>query len=491
MSTNTPRGEWDPVWRPLCLKLDKLAPRFLLPSRSIDVIYEPVEFYSTLKDKIRAAKRHIFISTLYIGKEETELIETLRSSLLQTPGLKLSITTDALRGTRESPGTCCASLLAPLVAEFGVDRVELRMYHTPRLSGVRKRLIPRRFDEGWGLQHMKIYGIDDEVILSGANLSNDYFTDRQDRYHVFRHPPLAAYYKRIHDAVASLSYRVEPRPGDPAGFALSWGFDRIPEPTRQPRAFRAYAETVIGSLGRPGALTSCDFTDEEPATTIVYPLIQMTPLLENGSSTEQPAVNAVLEELATEPHRTSRWLFTAGYFNVFEEYRARLLKAFGHGTVVTASPDANGFYKSPGPSGMLAAAYTLLAKRFLSDARATGRQESFKMLEWTRGRYGGADRWTYHAKGLWVEPSNTSVPSRGPSLTFIGSSNFTRRSQNLDLEATALVLTADQELQAALAKEQRHLTQHAKEVSVADLSTPERKADLKTRIALWLCQGML
>lgn len=75
--------------------------------------------------------------------------------------------TDALRGTREAPDPSCASLLAPLVAEFGPHRVEIRMYHTPNLTGLRKRHIPNRINEGWGLQHMKLYGVDDEIILSG------------------------------------------------------------------------------------------------------------------------------------------------------------------------------------------------------------------------------------------------------------------------------------------------------------------------------------
>ena len=41
------------------------------------------------------------------------------------------------------------------------------MYHTPNLTGLRKKHIPKRINEGWGLQHMKLYGIDDEIILSG------------------------------------------------------------------------------------------------------------------------------------------------------------------------------------------------------------------------------------------------------------------------------------------------------------------------------------
>lgn len=41
------------------------------------------------------------------------------------------------------------------------------MYHTPNLTGLRKRCVPKRINEGWGLQHMKLYGVDDEIILSG------------------------------------------------------------------------------------------------------------------------------------------------------------------------------------------------------------------------------------------------------------------------------------------------------------------------------------
>jgi CDP-diacylglycerol--glycerol-3-phosphate 3-phosphatidyltransferase len=44
------------------------------------------------------------------------------------------------------------------------------MFHTPNLTGLRKQLVPRRINEGWGLQHMKLYGIDDEIILSGYKL---------------------------------------------------------------------------------------------------------------------------------------------------------------------------------------------------------------------------------------------------------------------------------------------------------------------------------
>lgn len=55
----------------------------------------------------------------------------------------------------------------PLIEEFGDDRVEIRMFHTPNLTGLRKKVVPKRINEGWGLQHMKLYAIDDELIMSG------------------------------------------------------------------------------------------------------------------------------------------------------------------------------------------------------------------------------------------------------------------------------------------------------------------------------------
>lgn len=107
---------------------------------------------------------------MYIGKTEFELIETLDQALGENPRLQVSILTDALRGTRETPNPSCASLLVSLVSKYGADRVEIRMFHTPNLTGLRKKWIPRRINEGWGLQHMKLYGIDDEIILSGCEL---------------------------------------------------------------------------------------------------------------------------------------------------------------------------------------------------------------------------------------------------------------------------------------------------------------------------------
>lgn len=43
-----------------------------------------------------------------------------------------------------------------------------------------------------GVCHVKAYIFDDDVIISGANLSNTYFTMRQDRYFIVRNAALLA-----------------------------------------------------------------------------------------------------------------------------------------------------------------------------------------------------------------------------------------------------------------------------------------------------------
>jgi CDP-diacylglycerol---glycerol-3-phosphate 3-phosphatidyltransferase len=58
----------------LTKKLDSLAPRFELQNGEIKVLTTPEEFYSTLRKKILSAKKRIFLSSLYIGKDETALV---------------------------------------------------------------------------------------------------------------------------------------------------------------------------------------------------------------------------------------------------------------------------------------------------------------------------------------------------------------------------------------------------------------------------------
>ena len=47
-----------------------------------------------------------------------------------------------------------------------------------------------------GVCHLKAYVFDDDVLISGANLSTTYFTKRQDRYYLFKQAANVAMFVR-------------------------------------------------------------------------------------------------------------------------------------------------------------------------------------------------------------------------------------------------------------------------------------------------------
>ncbi|KAJ1939233.1 CDP-diacylglycerol--glycerol-3-phosphate 3-phosphatidyltransferase, partial [Linderina macrospora] len=186
----------------------------------IEIIREPTDFYKALLRGIGRAKHRICLSSLYIGSEETELASKLDQALAKTPALQVHILVDCLRGTRTNrAGESTATLLAPLVNKYGQDRVVVSMYHTPALNGINKRAWPQRFNETFGLQHIKAYLFDDELIMSGANLSRDYFTNRQDRYMRLKHKKLSGYFVELLRAIGKFSFALVPGRG--SGFRLA------------------------------------------------------------------------------------------------------------------------------------------------------------------------------------------------------------------------------------------------------------------------------
>lgn len=129
-------------------------------------------------------------------------------------------------------------------AHLSLSDLDVSLYHSPLLSALKFRLLPERINEIPSVFHLKAYIFDDRLLVSGANLSKDYFTNRQDRYVVFdKVPNLCAHYIAVISALSSLSYCVQnskllPPPVDPL---------------RSPSAWMELARSQLASvLGRPG-----------------------------------------------------------------------------------------------------------------------------------------------------------------------------------------------------------------------------------------------
>lgn len=317
-----------------------------------------------------------------------------------------------------------------------------------------------------------------------ANLSNDYFTNRQDRYHLFASRDVTEYFWKLYQGVTSLSFLVEPAQ-EAAGFRLHWpSTNAAPSPLEQPAKYVTQATKLINKLITiDTTLPAPDHSSSASNDTTVYMLGQLSQLLRPDTSTELPVITHVLKTLAEPQYSGSSWTFTAGYFNPDPTLRNLLLStASQDNTVITASPQANGFYGSKGVSGMLPGAYTYLARRFLREVHQRRRDSSIVLKEWRKGTVGEPGGWTYHAKGLWV----TLPGEKDPSMSIIGSSNYTKRSYSHDLEAGALIVTRDEDLKRRLGAEQRWLQDFAKPVTLDDFATNERRVGLDVRIAMWI-----
>lgn len=325
-------------------------------------------------------------------------------------------------------------------------------------------------------------------------MSEEYFTSRLDRYHVFDSKVLTEYYARIHHAICSLSFQVLPDPQTKSRYLLNWpSTNKAPSPLEDAQEFVACSSAYLTPL--------IQVSNNKPALppsssqTYVYPVSQFTSILQpEDTSTEYPAVTSILGLLSTSSaFAGARWLFTAGYFNIHPVLSSLLISSTTtasksptttQGTVLTASPWANGFFGSSGISGMLPAAYTHLSVRFLDRVAKAGAEDSIQLKEWRKGTVGTPGGWTYHAKGLWI----TLPREEHPSVTFVGSSNYTKRSYSLDLESGAVVVTNDPDLKRKLGEETERLQKHASPVSREDLMRTERRVGWNVRLSMWIVE---
>ncbi|SGY17357.1 BQ5605_C015g07759 [Microbotryum silenes-dioicae] len=517
-----------PAFEDLSIELQDL-PEFPTRAEQVRILNEPSQFYQTLLHHISLAKHRIFIASLYVGKEEHQLVQALYDALRRSPELKLVLLVDYLRSTRELPSPSSASLLGSLTAAFP-KQVELRLYHTPNLVGWRKRVVPRRFDEGWGLQHIKCYGFDDTVIISGANLSEDYFTNRQDRYMEFSsHAPLADYFSSLLERISSFSYlatAIDKSTQHPA-LDIRWPNSNIgSSPIESAPSFSEDLKLAAGNLvntltkqwasrspsDRAGSSSS---RIVPPFDTSVRPVIQMGLFyVKQETDTAVPSIFKTANALATAPGGAATTLnWTSGYFSVHERYKAMVLSSKAGVRIVAASPKANGFHNSRGVSKYIPPAYTHLQHQFykqmIEESQRRDRESHVELREWKR------QGWTYHAKGIWLIPSLTSTTrfphnhsSRSdyndldgwirhthpepPWLTVIGSSNYGSRSASRDLEANVLLTTSSPRLRKALGKELEALRSYAVDVVNEELfERKDRVVPWGVRIAAKIIKDML
>ncbi|KAK1881659.1 CDP-diacylglycerol--glycerol-3-phosphate 3-phosphatidyltransferase mitochondrial [Dissostichus eleginoides] len=421
------------------------VPAFRVPGTHIHILTSPDQFYQTMKARIKTAKRRVVMASLYLGtgQLEQELVDCMEDALLRSqdnsdsPDLKVSVLLDYTRGSRDE----------------GLSR----------------------FNETIGVQHIKVYLFDDSIIISGANLSDSYFTNRQDRYVLLENcGELADFFADLVEAVGDVSLQLQP---DDSVTMLE-GMVHPYKGNRQDfstAARKRIMEVVNTAQMRQQLANRPEDSEDEGLSdgglsdggedTWVFPLVQMKPL---GIQVDEQ----VTQRLLTDAGPNSTVFLTSGYFNLTRAYMRLVLGAGAGYRILTASPEVNGFFGAKGVAGAIPAAYVHIARQFYNQVCSLGQQERIHLHEYHR------PEWTFHAKGLWYYLQGKDRPC----LTLIGSPNFGYRSVHRDLEAQIAIVTENKALQSQLQEEQERLYQRSTEVSSSTFEQPDRHVKLWVKL---------
>jgi CDP-diacylglycerol--glycerol-3-phosphate 3-phosphatidyltransferase len=317
------------------------------------------------------------------------------------------------------------------------------------------------------------------VLLSGANLSTDYFTNRQDRYVVVSSAGgeggaagaegvarLAAYLHRCVGEVAALPGAHALMPdgtvaavGNGAACASGGGAPEdavappfpplLPESAAAPLhcAFGDRLRVLLGAWSAgPAPLPTAALV---PGLVAVRPRWQLGGL---GVRADERALLALLRAQA--PAGREALHLATGYFNLPWSLQGALLRTTGAPPtcvhVLTAHPEANGFLGARGVAGAIPLAYCRLAKRFydaaadagrlMADPEGTPTAAGVALHEYRR------PGWTFHAKGLWLLPAGGAAGGGGDVprfTTVVGSSNYGERGLERDAELQVEFTSAD------------------------------------------------
>ena len=396
------------------------------------------------------SKRRITLSSLYIGTSplEKELVNILEHTQQANPNLETTILLDYNRSTRVNHGPqprSSTEILQPLVSK----RCNVNFFLSPMFNTLFKKTFiqPRqKWNEIISLQHMKCFLFDNTIIISGANLSDQYFVNRNDRYIcIYDCQPLCDYFDDLVKTVSKFSLQLS----QDGTFTLNndWKYHPLEAPKHK---FCDAAQREITAFQTRHRLNTIDEVSDK--STFVFPLLQMK--MFNITDDEKFTSALFANDVNVKDLRIS-----SGYFNFTDGYTDLLSKRSNDSEchVLMASEKVSSFYGGKGLIGYIPSVYTEVGRQFLR--KLINEDSNINLWSFYRSD------WTFHAKGLWLRFADNYM------LTTIGSPNFGYRSVNRDLEAQLVIVTKDDELQARLVDEHESLWKFATPVK-ADTDLP-------------------
>lgn len=464
-------------------------------SGSVRVLCEPAELYDELLRGARTARRRVGLASLYLGNgpSEAALVDALTASQDAVPQRELSVVVDGHRAQRRGG----LALLSRVARSPGAQVSLVTSPASPRTSsackgtpGLPRIALPGVLSEVRGVQHAKLAIFDDDVLLTGANLSDEYFTNRQDRYVLFAGVPhLADFLSRILALLANHGDRLH---------ALDPPDHKLPLPPRSAAAAANGAVSLAADVR--AAFLEAHATFPPPSAAEVARggswLVPMVQIGAAGLVQESDAVQMLLST-AVQSRPALPLLLSSPYLNPPQAYADRLCAqppeqrvGSSHAsmataktacvpsrpgessvpqpsrpqglppdvpTLLSAAPSASGFWKAGGAKGYIPHVYAALEHQLAGTARS--RAAKLRLLHFAR------ERWTYHAKGLWLWPA-AARDAGGPILSLLGSTNLSERSTRRDIELSVCLVATEPGVREQLHEEQARLRAFSREATL-------------------------
>jgi CDP-diacylglycerol---glycerol-3-phosphate 3-phosphatidyltransferase len=391
----------------------------------------PGDFHRTLCDLIRGAQDRILLASLYIGPaafpatqpEEVELLRVLSDVAFKNPDLPIQIVMDHNRALRKVPTASddVTTSSAKAVAQATRRRVHLFQVLPAPLDV----LLPNPFNEVGGVFHIKVYIVDNHLLLSGANLSQEYFCDRQDRYLWICEGGngLVDFYAHLLRLLSDHSHTYEIDGQDK---------EIISSPTTTRKEFLHRLRRHFCDVS---ALSAEDLLAKEGAVAVGIPTF-FAPSSFFGNATVDFVTDkeATLNFLKEGSHHHDTLQLSSAYLNPTSDLMA-VLKKFDRTQLLTAGRLSHGFRpkKNAANKGKdwIPTVFDHLAGDILQALSL-----STTLYHWQR------EGWTFHAKGIWLREENAKGRSDSDlvAAAIVGSSNFGERSWCRDMESNLLCI---------------------------------------------------
>jgi len=424
--------------------------------------YKPSDFHSQLCERIRSAEKRVMLASLYVGpaanseaqKREKELLEALSSS--SCPDIRILM--DRNRGLRPVPKRDGSMTSSAIECEKSLSHMlsTPNIFLFPVLPPWQQRILRNPLDEVAGVFHIKLYIIDDNLIISGANLSEEYFSDRIDRYLWIK-----AGGNGLVECFASV-FDVLCKHGHPHAEG-----DTHSRPLDCAQLVKDLEDVMTSDSSVPGC-------DDENVVAFAIPTLQLPPHVTKSCKDVQiPQDSAVLDSLLREllhlQHESTkrfRVRLSSAYLNLVESFRILIDEL--DSDLLTAGSLSHGFKakKKEGNKG----------KPWIPTVfREISLDLSRKSRVWLYMREG----WTFHAKGLWIsvdeDGQDSTIEDEGSLCALVhGSSNFGARSTYRDMESNLILLIPPKEtpdrdaVKQAFATEWNELLSYAVELQKDD-----------------------